>query len=268
MFRAIAASAVLFAVAARVGSAAEAKKPDLPPEGLRPVVVGTEDARPREPAEKAKPAKPPDPIRVDEATHTVRLPVRFSRTSGVAERFLSAGNEHGPISLLVTDHSAKAVAEAFAKAGWPAGRPPAADGHVRPPEGPTVEMDVVVKRHEGAEVHYPVNLFLSTKPKGKPTEEGKWVYAGPQVAREGGDEILVTAISGSLVTLNMRDTSAMIHWVPDVRDELGRLVRTFYISGVPMPPEGFACELEFRPAAPAAPAKEEKAAGPPAEPGP
>ena len=72
-----------------------------------------------------------------------------------------------------------------------------------------------------------MNLFLATEPEGKPTEEGKWVYAGPQVAREGEDEILVTAISGSLVTLNRRDTSAMIHWVPDVNWDVSFRRSTF-----------------------------------------
>jgi hypothetical protein len=218
---------------------------------LAPILVGTDEAdslrKPTKEAPPAKPERPPKPIRVDEKARSVRLPVRFSQASGAVEWLLSSGEKHQRMSALVTDQPAKAVAAALAKAGLPAGTPPLLVGedHVRPPKGTPVDVDVVVTRADGTEIRYPANLFIATSSEGDPAAEGQWVYVGPPVAREGDAEILVTALSGSLVTTNLRDSSALVYWVPEKTEGFAR---TFYVSGVPLPTEGFSCELEIRPA--------------------
>ncbi len=235
------------------------KEGSAPPSGdnLAPIILGTDEAdslrKPPKEAPPAKPARALEPIHVDEEARSVRLPVRFSPASGAVEWFLSSGEKHQRMSVLVTDHPAKAVAAALAKAGLPAGTPPLLVGEdrVRPPKGTPVDVDVVVTRADGTEIRYPASLFIATSSVGEPAADGQWVYVGPPIAREGEAEILVTALSGSLVTTNLRDSSALVYWVPEKTEGF---VRTFYVSGVPLPAEGFSCELEIRPA-------EEKPAG-------
>jgi len=213
--------------------------------------MGTDEAdslqKPPKGAPPAKAERPPKPIHVDQEAQSVRLPVRFSQASGAVEWLLSSGQTHQRMSVLVTDHPAKAVAAALAKAGLPAGTPPVGLGEdrVRPPKGTPVDVDVVVTRADGTEIRYPASLFIAASPVGDPAAEGQWVYVGPPVAREGEAEILVTALSGSLVTTNLRDSSALVYWVPEKTEEFAR---TFYVSGVPLPAEGFSCDLEIRPA--------------------
>jgi hypothetical protein len=229
------------------------KEQSSPPSGdnLAPILVGTDEADSlRKPPKEAPPAKPerlPKPIRVDQEARSVRLPVRFSQASGAVEWLLSSGEKHQRMSVFVTDQPAKAVASALAKAGLPAGTPPLLVGEdrVRPPKGTPVDVDVIVTRADGTEIRYPASLFIATSSVGDPAADGQWVYVGPPVAREGDVEILVTALSGSLVTTNLRDSSALVYWVPEKTEGF---VRTFYVSGVPLPAEGFSCELEIRPA--------------------
>ncbi len=265
---AVAAALMLAAIAA--ASAAGEPPPGPPPEHLAPIILEADDAggpKPA-PAAEAKPAEEIPPIRVDEDARSVRIPVRFSRAEDTAEWLLSTGEKHRRMSVLVTDYSAKAVASALVKAGLPSGKPPAPVGpdRVRPPKGTPVEIEVVVTRLGGMEIRYPANLFLATSPGGDPIENGRWVYVGPPVAREGEAEILVTAISGSLVTTNLRDSSALVYWAPNGTEGY---VRSFYLSGVPLPPEGFACELEIRASEPksSAPSAEESAEAPAASQG-
>ena len=247
-----AAAGVMLAALAAAGATAP-NEGSPPPSGdnLAPIVVGTDEADSlRKPPKEAPPAKaerPPKPIRVDEEARSVRLPVRFSQASGAVEWLLSSGEKHQRMSVLVTDQPAKAVAAALAKAGLPAGTPPLLVGEdsVQPPKGAPVDVDVVVTRADGTEIRYPASLFIATSSVGDPAADGQWVYVGPPVAREGEAEILVTALSGSLVTTNLQDSSALVYWVPEKTEGF---VRTFYVSGVPLPTEGFSCELEIRPA--------------------
>ena len=262
---AVAAAGVMLAVLVAAGGTAP-KEPPLPPAGdnLAPIVVGTDEADPLRKAPKevppAKAERPPKPIRVDEKARSVRLPVRFSQASGAVEWLLSSGEKHQRMSVFVTDHPAKAVAAALAQAGLPAGTAPLLVGEdrVRPPKGTPVDVDVVVTRTDGTEIRYPASLFIATSSVGDPAADGQWVYVGPPVAREGEAEILVTALSGSLVTTNLRDSSALVYWVPEKTEGL---VRTFYVSGVPLPAEGFSCELEIRPADEKAAAEKPAGAG-------
>ena len=262
---AVAAAGVMLAVLVAAGGTAP-KEPPLPPAGdnLAPIVVGTDEAdslrkAPKE-APPAKAERPPKPIRVDEKARSVRLPVRFSQASGAVEWLLSSGEKHQRMSVFVTDQPAKAVASALAKAGLPAGTPPRLVGEdrVRTPKGTPVDVDVVVTRTDGTEIRYPASLFIATSSVGEPAAGGQWVYVGPPVAREGEAEILVTALSGSLVTTNLRDSSALVYWVPEKTEGF---VRTFYVSGVPLPAEGFSCELEIRPADEKAAAEKPAGAG-------
>ena len=243
--------ALLTAITA-VGATAPKEEPP-PPAGdnLAPILVGTDEADSlRKPPKEAPPAKaerPPKPIRVDEKARSVRLPMRFSQASGAVEWFLSSGEKHQRMSVFVTDHPAKAVAAALAQAGLPAGTAPLLMGEdrVRPPKGTPVDINVVVTRADETEIRYPASLFIATSSVGEPAADGQWVYVGPPVAREGEAEILVTALSGSLVTTNLQDSSALVYWVPEKTEGFAR---TFYVSGVPLPAEGFSCELEIRPA--------------------
>ena len=245
---------VFVALAAITSAGATAPNEGSPPpsgDSLAPILVGTDEAdslrKPTKEAPPTKPERPPKPIRVDEEARSVRLPVRFSQASGAVEWLLSSGEKHQRMSVLVTDQPAKAVAAALAKAGLPAGMPPLLVGEdsVQPPKGTPVDINVVVTRADGTEIRYPASLFIATSSVGEPAADGQWVYVGPPVAREGEAEILVTALSGSLVTTNLRDSSALVYWVPEKTEGF---VRTFYVSGVPLPAEGFSCELEIRPA--------------------
>jgi len=246
-----AAGVMLAALAAAGATAPKEQSPSPSGDNLAPILVGTDEADSlRKPPKEAPPAKaerPPKPIRVDEKARSVRLPVRFSQASGAVEWLLSSGEKHQRMSVLVTDQPAKAVAAALAKAGLQAGTPPLLVGEdrVRPPKGTPVDVDVVVTRTDGTEIRYPASLFIATSSVGEPAADGQWVYVGPPVAREGEAEILVTALSGSLVTTNLRDSSALVYWVPEKTEGF---VRTFYVSGVPLPAEGFSCKLEIRPA--------------------
>jgi len=243
---------VLLAAITAAGATTPKDAPSpLAGDNLAPILMGTDEARaPRKTPKEVpptKPERPPKPIRVDEKARSVRLPVRFSQASGAVEWFLSAGEKHPRMSVFVTDQPAKAVAAALAKAGLPAGTPPLRVGEdrVQPPKGTPVDIDVIVARADGAEIRYPASLFIATSSVGEPATDGQWVYVGPPIAREGEAEILVTALSGSLVTTNLRDSSALVYWVPEKTEGF---VRTFYVSGVPLPAEGFSCELEIRPA--------------------
>jgi len=244
---AAAAGVMLAAIAA--GAAGEAAPPAPPPEHLAPLILETDDGGGTQPpaAEKpqAKPAETVPPIRVDEEKHSVRIPVRFSRAEGTVEWLLSAGQTHVRMSVLVTERTAAEAARALERAGLAAGTAPAPVGadRVLPPAGTTVELELVVTRPGGTLLRYPANLFLATSPGGDPVANGRWVCVGPAIVREGDATLLVTTLSGSLVTTNLRDSSALVYWVPSEAEDY---VRSFYVSGVPLPAEGFACELEIR----------------------
>lgn len=229
---------------------------------LAPILFGTDDSKP--PAKPAKPpevpaavAKPAVKIEVDEAAHTVRIPVQLIAQTGVVEWLLSFGSKHAGMSVLVTDAPPRDVAEALAKVGLAAGARPEAVGEdrVRLPKGRPVEVTLILRPGlELPEVRVPAEKMLSAKSGGAPPEGGTWVYVGPQVVREGDAEIHVTELSGSLITTNLRDSSALIYWVPATADADKPLPFpvSFYNSAYGPAPAGTPGDLVIRPAVVAA----------------
>jgi hypothetical protein len=226
-------------------------------ERLAPAVFGTDEVRPHAPpASAAKPAaaKPAPAIRVDQKARTVRIPARFTRATGVVEWLLSAGAAHPATSVLVTDCPVRDVAGAMAKIGLMSGKRPQLVGEdrARPPTGSAVAIDIVVRDGAGKESRIPASRFLSTRSDGPPLGEGAWIYVGPQAVREGDSQIVVTELSGSLVTTNLRDSSGAIYWTPKTSGESESYVSACYASTSALPNGGGACEVEIRPVEPEA----------------
>jgi hypothetical protein len=251
----ILAMAVLAAGAAPPAPPAPRDRADKP-DGWTPVVVETDDlgagtkakGLPASPA----PAKPAAGIRVDEESKTVTVPVAFTRTKGVVERLLSAKKKNPGASVLVTEHSARDLAAALAKAGLVPGRRPEPVGEDRAkvPAGAALDITVVSKAADGKVTRTPAARFLSDKSSGEPLGQGAWVYVGPQMLREGDADVLVTEMTGAIVTTNLRDATAVVYWRPRLPDDAQPYVTAFYVSTAPLPVPGDTCELEIRPAAP------------------
>jgi len=223
-------------------------------ERLAPVVLGTDDAGPRTPpASAAKPAavKPAQTPRVDEKARTVRIPARFTRATGVVEWLLSVGAAHPATSVLVTDCQVRDVAAALAKIGLASGARPQLVGEdrARSPSGPAVAIDVVVKDGAGKESRTAAGRFLSASSAGRPLSEGAWIYVGPQTVRESESQIVVTEFTGSLVTTNLRDSSAVVYWAPRDGSDPAPYLSAYYASDAALPGGGGACEIEIGPAA-------------------
>jgi len=222
-------------------------------ERLAPVVRGTDDVPRTRPAPAAGPAaaKPAAAVRADEKARTVRIPARFTRATGVVEWLLSAGAAHPTTSVLVTDCPVGNVAEAMAKIGLAGGTRPqwVGDDRARPPAGTAVTIGIVVKDAAGKESRIPAGRFLSADSGGQPLGEGAWIYVGPQTVREGDSQIVVTDLSGSLITTNLRDSSAMVYWVAKGGSDPAPYVSAYYASGAALPGGGEVCEVEVRPAA-------------------
>ena len=222
---------------------------------LTPIVRGTEDLgeplQPVAPKPAAAPAKAPPAVRIDEKASTVRIPARLTHVKGVVEWVLSCGERHRAMSVLVTDCTVRDVTAALAKVGLQAGERPQAVGEdrARAPKGAAVVVEVAFKDDMGKETRVPAAKFLSARSDGDPLGEGAWVYVGPLVIREGEAEILVTDFSGSLVSTNLRDSSAMISWVSKAASaEPATFVTAYYTSTFASPAEGDSCELVIRPA--------------------
>jgi len=222
-------------------------------ERLAPVVFGTEDLGPR--ARPGRAARPTEAgiapaVRVDQKARTVRIPARFTRATGVVEWLLSAGAAHPTTSALVTDCPVRDVAAGLAKIGLVGGRRPQLVGEDRagPPSGPVVAVDVVIKDAAGKELKLAASRFLSARSDGPPLGEGAWVYVGPQEVREGGATTIVTELTGSLITTNLRDSSAIIYWAAKTAADPAPYVSACYSSGVALPGPDAACEVEIRPA--------------------
>ncbi len=115
--------------------------------------------------------------------------------------------------MFVTECSPREVAEALAKIGLSAGQRPqaAGDDPVRPPSGESVRISFVAGPDK-AEVS--ADNLLSAKAGGEAVQGNAWVYVGPQVVREGETEVNVTDLTGGLITTNLRDSSALVYWVP------------------------------------------------------
>jgi hypothetical protein len=238
--------------AAAPEAGAPAERP-AKPDRWGPIVVGTDDAglpgKPKTPPAAPPAAKAAGEIRVDEKTKTVRIPVAPTRAKGVVEWLLASGKKHAATSVLVTEHAAKDLAAALAKAGLAPGvRPePVGEDRAKLPSGQAVEIALVSKGADGKETRTPAAKFLSPKSTGEPLGEGAWVYVGPQVLREGDVDLLVTELSGSIVTTNLRDQTAMIYWVPKSPPDAQLYVAAFYASSATLPGEKEKCELEIRP---------------------
>jgi hypothetical protein len=222
---------------------------------LAPIVRGTDDigevVQQVAPKPAAAPAKAPPAVRIDEKARTVRIPARLTRVKGAVEWLLSCGERHRAMSVLVTDCTVRDVASALAKVGLQAGERPQAVGEdrARAPKGAAVSVEVAVKDGSGKETQIPAARFLSARPDGEPLGEGTWVYVGPLVIREGEAEILVTDFSGSIVSTNLRDSSAMTYWVSKAAsEEPATFVTAYYTSAFAPPAEGDSCELVIRPA--------------------
>jgi hypothetical protein len=226
------------------------------PNGMGPIVRGTDDAT--APAEGAHPPPAPAartsaPIKVDEKTRTVHIPVRLTGARGVVEWLLAAGDRHKASAVLVTDRSAGEVAAAMARVGLAPGvRPePVGEDRATIPQGSALAVTVIIKDAAGRPMRIPAERLLSRQSGGEPLAEGRWVYAGPQVVLEADAEINVTELSGSLATTNLRDASALIYWVPapdDRRtgDEAAPFVLTYYPSNLLLPEKTESCDLEIR----------------------
>ncbi len=259
--------AVLAALAA-VGRGGET----VPPEGFEPLIVDpTAPARasaetPPTPAER--PSTPPSEApkapapEVDKVARTVRIPVELTGAEGVIEWILGTARAPKASTILVTPCRAQAVADALAAIGLAKGTPPEArgDGPPGPPSGPSLELSLVWHTKEKPGL-LPATRLFAPSPDGRDAGPGRWVYAGPATVREGEATLLVASVSGSLVTTNLRDTSALIYWVPGPGEPGLEALRTWYAAKAPGVPAGSKPALVVRPAAPPKPPK-------PVEPGP
>lgn len=256
----VAALVMLCACLAAAAPAAEMrpKEPRTRLDRFKPLVLETDDLRTIRKGEKADDgdaAKPAATIHVDAKAHTVRIPVAPTRTRGAVERLLTVCGKHAAGAVLVTPCLAADVAAAFAKAGFEAGtrpRPIGAD-RTRPPSGRVLEIHLIFKPAGGKEKRIPAARLLAAKSDGAPLGAGRWVYVGPQRIDDRTGSVLVTELSGSIATTDLRDSSAMIYWVPKVGDS-GSYARAYYASREALPAKDAAFELEIR---------EAKTAGPP-----
>jgi hypothetical protein len=198
-------------------------------------------------------------VRVDPKTHTVEVPVRLTRAEGVVEWLLSAGGKHPRTSVLSARCPVRALARALEAAGLAAGRPPApvGDDAARPPEGPSVRLTLRFRAPDGGPKRIPAEALLAAAPDGTPVPDGRWVYVGPQALADG--KVLLAELSGSLVTTALRDTSAMVYWVPAAPDDGPRYVKAYYARPKAVPAGVTEAVLEIAPAGSAhgSPSKQE-----------
>jgi hypothetical protein len=223
---------------------------------LTPMLLGTGDmkvtgTRADETTSAGRPL-----ITFDAKSHTVWAPVRFTRAKGVVEWILSSHKRHPGSSVMLSENWASDFAAAFARAGYVAGAPPLVfgDDRVRMPAGQPVAVDVIVTHADGKTDRTPASKFLSARLSGEPVGEGTWIYVGPQSIRDGDDEMLVTELSGSIATTNVRDTSAMIFWMPKGGDASASIAPTYYAATTALPSETDRCEIEIQPVGPMLPA--------------
>ncbi|HUU11290.1 MAG TPA: YdjY domain-containing protein [Phycisphaerae bacterium] len=242
---------VLVLLVAGVAWAGEAR-PEAPQrrvDRFKPLILETDDLRRPRRTDGPEDAGEPDESRlhVDAKAHTVRIPAAPTRTRGVVEWLLAASDRHPAASVLVTACSASDLATAMAEAGLKPGvRPvPVGDDRARPPAGQTVEVTLLARGPGERTDRLPVERLLAAKPDGSPLGKGRWVYVGPQVLREGDEDVLVTALSGSIITTNLRDPTAMIYWVPDPTADPAPYVRAYYASPQVVA-DGAICDIGIR----------------------
>jgi len=227
---------------------------------LKPLVVEQHDLRPFTGGKQARPSRPAEtdrwpPIEVDAASHTVRVPVRPTGAKGVVEWLLAASGKHAGLAVLVTDWPARAVADAMGRAGLKEGAHPVPvdEDAARAPKGAALELDLVGRGADGRVIRIAADRLLAATSDGKPVAPGRWVYAGPATLDDG--KVLLSGLSGSVVTTHLRDTTAMIYWVPDQADGSIHYVKALYARPGMVPAEASDWVLEIRPAqaSPAAP---------------
>jgi len=216
---------------------------------LKPVLVPAEG--PDAPAGKqaADTRRQTAGIDVDPEGHTVRIPVRATGSRGVVEWLLTSSGRYPQTACLVTFASARRIAQAFAKAGLASGHPPApvrADA-AHPPKGPALRLTLVTRRADGQTVRIPAETLLGATSAGKPLGPGRWVYVGPRSLADG--KVLLSELSGSIATTNLRDASAMIYWVPAQETPGPLYVRAYYGRPKPRLEDAGSFTLEIRPAA-------------------
>ena len=253
MSRFTVAALVMLASCLAAGATAGETRPKEPRTRLdrfKPLILETDDLRTIRKVEKTADgdaAKPAAKIQVDAKTRTVRIPVAPTRTRGAVEWLLTVCGKHPATSVLVTARAAAEVSAAFAKAGFEAGVHPRRVGadRVRPPSGRVLEIHLIFKTAGGKEKRIPAARLLASKSDGTPLGAGRWVYVGPQRIGDGTDSILLTELSGSLATTNVRDASAIVYWVPEDRDP-EPYVRACYASREALPGKDATFELEIR----------------------
>ncbi|MFO8012761.1 MAG: YdjY domain-containing protein [Phycisphaerae bacterium] len=189
-------------------------------------------------------------VRVDPEAHAVEVPVRLTGADGVVEWLLSAGGKHPRTSVLAARCPVRALTRALEASGLEAGRPPApvGDDAARPPDGPAVRLTLRFRGPDGEAKRVPAKDLLAASSDDTPVPDGRWVYVGPQALADG--KVLLAELSGSLVTTALRDTSAMVYWVPAATDDGPRYVKAYYARPKAVPAGVTEAVLEIRPAAP------------------
>jgi hypothetical protein len=240
--------------AAPAVGAAPALKTSKEPQGgyghLKPLLIEADKAAPRagKGPEGSEPGDGRTAVRVDPEMHTVEVPVRLTRAEGVVEWLLSAGGKHPRTSVLAVQCPVRALARALEEAGLSAGRPPVpvGDDAARPPQGPAVRLTLRFRAPEGGPKRIPAEDLLAAVPDGTPVPDGRYVYVGPQALADG--KVLLAELSGSLVTTALRDTSAIIYWVPAGPEDGPRYVKAYYARPKAVPAGVTEAVLEIAPA--------------------
>jgi len=222
---------------------------------LKPLVVEQNDLRPFTGGKSDQPSRPAEsddapPIAMDAVSHTVRIPVRPTGAKGVVEWLLAASGKHPGLAVLVTDCPARAVAAAMVKAELKGGAHPVpvAEDATRAPTGSALRLALVARGADGQTVRVPAERLIAATSDGKPVAAGRWVYAGPATLDDG--KVLLSGLSGSVATTNLRDASAMIYWVPDRPNGGVHYVKAYYARPGMVPAEASDWVLEIRPAEP------------------
>lgn len=253
MIRVTVAALVTFAACLAAGAPKGETRPEAPRTRLdrfKPLVLETDDLRTIRGGETAgHAAKVVSAIRIDAKARAVRIPVTPTRTRGVVERLLSACGKYPAGSVLVTRCSAAEMAAAFAKAGFEAGtRPqPVGGDRARPPSGRAVEIILLATTPGGKVTRIPAARLLAAKSDGTPLGPGRWVYVGPQRVGDETDTVLVTEMTGSAATCDLRDASAIIYRVSEAAGP-EVYARATYASRRSLPAGKATFELEIRPA--------------------
>jgi len=211
-----------------------------PGASLKPILL---DAEARRGGPRARPTeRPARTVEVDAAAHLLRIPVRPTRTRGVVERLL--GVVLRPVEMevsttvLISEAPVRAVVRAAEKAGLRPGRPPQRVGAeaARPPQGTPVVVTLVGRGPADRTWRVPAEHLLAERANGPPLRAGRWIWTGPQTVGEEG--VLMAEVTGSLATPVLRDTSAVLYWVPAGPGEGGLFYEKAFYARPGAVPEG------------------------------